>query len=180
MRQSVADIEQTKELVKKYITCLRHSWLPAYPHSWWVGEKLLRYWFSQVIVIAWLLHDIIEDSTMTREWLRELWYSDDVLSIVDVVTHDDSIMDNSEKRSAMMLRCIDIGSKDVRAVKIADFRDNIQDFEWCSLQHIQKMLLKRAPLFLYYGNLYFQGTKFYNDFMDEYRIQIKSYYNYFI
>ncbi len=174
------DIQQTEELVKKYITCLRHSWLPAYPHSWWVGKKLLHYWFSQEVVIAWLLHDIIEDSAMTLEWLRELWYTDEVISMVDIVTHDDTILDNSEKRSTMMLKCIDAESNDVRAIKIADFRDNIQDFEWCTMQHVQKMLLKRAPLFLYYGNRYFQGTQFYNDFMDEYRTQVRQYHNYFI
>jgi hypothetical protein len=80
----------------------------------------------------------------------------------------------------MMLKCIDAESNDVRAIKIADFRDNIQDFEWCTMQHVQKMLLKRAPLFLYYGNRYFQGTQFYNDFMDEYRTQVRQYHNYFI
>lgn len=173
-------IEETKELVKDYITCLRRSWLPAYPHSWWVGEKLLTYWFSQEVIISWLLHDIIEDSPMTLEWLRELWYTDEVISIVDIVTHDDTILDHSEKRSAMMLRCIDTQSKDIRAIKIADFRDNIQDFEWCSIQHIEKMLLKRAPLFIYYGNYHFQWTKFFNDFLEEYRKQIRWYYNYFI
>jgi hypothetical protein len=49
--------------------------------------------------------------------------------MVDIVTHDDTILDNSEKRSTMMLKCIDAESNDVRAIKIADFRDNIQDFE---------------------------------------------------
>lgn len=172
-------ILSTKKVVKQCITILRNSWEEAYLHSRSVWEKLERYWFPEHIVIAWLLHDIVEDSSMTFEILQEMWYHEQILTLVDYVTHDDSIEDRTAKREAMMARCTEYDSPQVRAIKLADYWDNICDFEWCSREFIEKMLIKRGSIFIYYGNKHFAGTAFYNDFMQDYRTQIQLFHGYF-
>lgn len=173
-------IDVARNLTKKHITILRKSWLPAYFHSRSVWDKLLMYWFPQDIIVAWILHDIVEDSDMTLSTLKDLWYSDYIVNLVDYVTHDDSILDKNNKRSTMMLRCIEGWSAEVWWIKIADYRDNITDFYWCSKEFVENMLLKKGPMFVYYGNKHYSGTVFYDEFMEEYRKQIKTYHNYFI
>lgn len=176
----IKDLQSTKLLVQEKITILRKWWHAAYLHSWWVWDKLQYYLFQKDVILAWLLHDIVEDSDMTFEELKKLGYSDTTLNIVLYVTHDELITDRDEKRNKMMMKCIEQESKDIWAVKIADFRDNITDFKWVSSLFIEMMLFKRWPLFVYFGNKYFSWTKFYNDFMDEYRNQVCSFQNSFI
>jgi hypothetical protein len=47
-------------------------------------------------------------------------------------------------------------------------------------EKLDVFLNKKCPVFVYYGNKYFWWTEFYNEFLERYFNQIKSYNQYFI
>lgn len=179
--------EQSKELIKEKIHWFRKGTkdlpkpIPNYIHSWKVYEALKTYGFDQDIQMAWLLHDIIEDGWMTLNELRELWYSDDILHLVDLATHDMTIDGSFEKRKKMLQRLIEEDNKDARAIKLADISDNLLECHLMpSKEKLERFLNKKCPVFVYYGNKYFGGTEFYNEFLERYFKQVKAYNEYFI
>jgi hypothetical protein len=118
---------------------------------------------------------------MNLKELRELGYSDKILYLVDLSTHNDSIDDGFERRQRMLERLIAEDNKSVWAIKLADISDNLLE---CHLmpnkEKLDKFLNKKCPVFIYYGNKYFGGTGFYSEFLDRYFKQMKAYNQYFI
>lgn len=53
---------------------------------------LRSYGFDETVQMAWLLHDIIEDWDTTLQELQEMWYPQDVLTLVDLATHDVTLL----------------------------------------------------------------------------------------
>lgn len=71
--------------------------------------------------IGALLHDVVEDSDVTLEELRELGFSAYVLHVVDALTKRPG-----EKYMDFIRRCHKAGPV-ARAVKLADISDNMED-----------------------------------------------------
>ena len=84
----------TQEMVEKTITFIknvhglvtRKSGVPYYTHPMAVAQILLEVTKDPSTIIAGLLHDVVEDSSVTLNQL-ELMYGAEVASIVDRVTH---------------------------------------------------------------------------------------------
>ena len=180
-------IEQSKELIKEKILWCRKGTekfpepILNYLHSWRVYEALQTHGFNEDVQMAGLLHDIIEDGEMTLEELRELEYSDIILHLVDLSTHDMIVDGSFEKWKKMLQRLIEEDNKNAWAIKLADISDNLLE---CHLmpnkEKLERFLNKKCPVFVYYGNKYFGGTEFYNEFLERYFGQIKEYNQYFI
>jgi hypothetical protein len=81
----------------------------------------------------------------------------------------------------MLARLMQEDNKQAWAVKLADISDNLTE---CHLmpkpEKKEKFLNKKCPVFVYYGNKYFWGTEFYNEFLERYYEQMKKYNQYFI
>jgi hypothetical protein len=81
----------------------------------------------------------------------------------------------------MLERIIQENDKNIRAIKLADISDNLTE---CHLMpdkdKLNIFLNKKCPVFVYYGNKYFGGTEFYNEFLERYFNQLKVYNQYFI
>jgi len=175
--------QQSIDLVKSTILWTRKGTedIPNYLHSLRVNESLKKYNFDEDTQMAWLLHDIIEDGWMTFEELKELGYSDEILHLVDLATHDMTINDSMEKRQKMLKRLMEENNKNAWAIKLADISDNLLE---CHLmpnkEKLDRFLNKKCPVFIYYGNKYFAWTEFYNEFLQRYYDQIKKFNDYFI
>ena len=68
---------------------------------------------------AALLHDVIEDTDVTFEILREMGYQEDVLVLLDLLTKRED-----ESHGAYMLRIIKSNNLSAMRVKLADLHDN--------------------------------------------------------
>ena len=176
-------IDQSIYLVKSKILWMR-KWtddVPAYLHSLRVYDSLKKYSFDEDTYIAGLLHDIIEDGWMTLWELKQLGYSETVLHLVDLSTHDMTVEWGFEKWQKMLKRLIQEDNKNAWAIKLADISDNLLE---CHLMpnkdNLERFLNKKCPVFIYYGNIYFGWTEFYNEFLERYFHQIKAYNHYFI
>lgn len=194
-KYSMTIIQQSKELVKSNIHWFRKGTLdaPRYFHSWRVYELLQKHGFDEDTQIAGLLHDIIEDSgkrdenwneiekQMTFGDIKKLWYSDTVLHLLDLATLATLPGDSYEKWERMLERVIQEDNKNARAIKLADISDNLTE---CHLipdkDKLDIFLNKKCPVSVYYGNIYFGGTEFYNEFLERYFRQMKKYNQYFI
>ena len=167
--------EQTENLVKERITWFR-KWtddIPNYTHSLNVRDLLRSYWFDETVQMAWLLHDIIEDWDTTIQELAEMGYPQDVLTLVDLATHNKETEDKFQRRKDMMKRLEEANNKSARAVKLADICDNVKQCHLMpNLEKKKRFLYEKCPYFVKQGNKRFWGTEFYQEFLYRYLKQM--------
>lgn len=163
-------------LVKSNIKGTR-KWIdePQYMHSIRVSDILCKHRTSYNVRLAWLLHDMIEDTDYTREDLKEIWFSDRVLDLVCLCSHDKTNPDTLGRRKDMVNRLIDSKDIDAWAIKLADITDNLKECHLLSSAALKRFLTIKAPVFIYYWNKYFWGTNLYKEFLEEYYKQYKDF-----
>lgn len=90
---------------------------PYIAHPVMVAHILEEYNFSECTVAAALVHDVLEDTEMSREVLvSEL--GEEVVRIVDAVSEDTSLP--WEQRKEQYVQTVILGSDECKAVSIAD------------------------------------------------------------
>ena len=167
--------ERTENLVKERITWFR-KWtddIPNYTHSLNVRDLLRSYWFDETVQMAWLLHDIIEDWDTTLQELAEMGYPQEVLTLVDLATHNKETEDKFQRRKDMMKRLEEANNKNARAVKLADITDNVNQCHLMpNFEKKKRFLYEKCPYFVKQGNKRFGGSAFYQEFLDRYLKQM--------
>lgn len=94
---------------------------PTAFHSIRVGTYLYENWYSEVICLAWFLHDILEDTETTKQEIEEM-FGKEVLEIVLANTKNMNIADKDARREDLIARCI--WTQEALIVKCADIMDN--------------------------------------------------------
>lgn len=102
---------------------------PILFHDIRVGVYLYERGYSRDIVLAGVLHDALEWSSISQEMLRD-GFGESVLALVLASTRDNSIPDGTEKTQELIQRCIQNG-QEALIVKTADILDS---FKWYSSQ----------------------------------------------
>lgn len=98
---------------------------PYIEHPKAVASILEKYGFSDEVIAAGLVHDVLEDSDISEAELRaEL--GDDVVDIVVAVSEDQSL--EWEDRKQQYIENVAEGSDEVKAVSVADKIHNAQSF----------------------------------------------------
>ena len=102
----------------------------ASDHSLRVAARLERHGFDGDVVLAGLLHDIVEDGDTTLIELRDLGYSTRTLEIVDLSSHDLGLhartsLEKDQRWARMVARLEESGNTDAWAVKVCDLIDNL-------------------------------------------------------
>lgn len=116
-----------EEKFRKALEFLRNSDIkspnkPAIPHDERVGEFLFQKGFEDGVVIAGILHDMLEWSSVSEAELREK-FGDTVTDIVRANSKDRSITDDYERKVDMVARCQGLGDK-AMAIRVADVFDS--------------------------------------------------------
>ena len=111
---------------------------PVLFHSVRVGVYLYENGYSDDIVLAGFLHDVLEFSPV-KEQILEQKFGQNVLKLIKACTKDDSISNAKEKTNELIKRCLDSG-QDALIVKTADILDsfkfyssqnNIEQLKYC-------------------------------------------------
>lgn len=97
---------------------------PLIPHDIRVGVYLYEHGYSEDIIVAGVLHDTLEFTSITEEMLREQ-FGDYVAEIVRACTKNRTIENSKEREQDLVQRCIDIGL-DALIVKAADTLDSFK------------------------------------------------------
>lgn len=95
---------------------------PVIPHLKRVGCYLFNKGFSDEVVTAGLLHDMLEWSTVSGETIRKK-YGKNILDIVKANTKNRNIVDERKRREDIFVRCKKLG-EEAYAVRAADVIDN--------------------------------------------------------
>ena len=137
------------ELVKTRIPGTRKgSEEPAYEHSLRIYKALQSYGYDEEVCLAGLLHDIVEDSTVTFEELEQLGFSDRVIQLVRWCSHDETIEDGDARWVMMMANLVEAKDADAWAIKVADVTDNLQSSHLLTADRARLMQQVKAPLIL--------------------------------
>lgn len=95
---------------------------PILFHDIRVGVYLYEHGYSRDVVLAGVLHDILEFTTVSPQVLQKE-FGDRVAELVMANTKDDSIKDPEKKTVELITRCITHG-QDALIVKAADILDS--------------------------------------------------------
>ena len=74
-----------------------------------------------------LLHDIVEDGGVPLEELRAAGFSERVVRLVDLCSHDAAIEGTDARWVVMIAQLVRAGDSDAWAIKVADLVDNLRD-----------------------------------------------------
>ncbi len=96
---------------------------PTLFHSIRVGMSLYSYGYPENLVIAGLLHDLVEDANITVKEI-ESEFGFEIAKLVEVETKDPSILDEMEKADHLIEKLLKYGD-DALIIKAADLIDNL-------------------------------------------------------
>jgi (p)ppGpp synthase/HD superfamily hydrolase len=114
------------KLIKERIPGTRKGSLEAaWVHSFRVSEHLARHGYQFEVILAGLLHDIVEDGNTPLKELSELGFSSRTVHLVDLSSHDDAVIDKDERWAQMVFRLEQANDCDAWAVKVCDLIDNL-------------------------------------------------------
>jgi len=97
--------------------------IPYIVHPFMIALLLTSYKFSETVVAAALVHDVLEDTDFSEEQLREEM-GEEVMAIIASVTNDDSL--SWEEKKKKYIETVRAGSDGAKAVATADKIHNAQ------------------------------------------------------
>lgn len=97
--------------------------LPFIIHPFMVAMKLAKYNFSDTIIAASLVHDVLEDTDYPEENLR-LELGDEVMEIVKAVTNNNTL--TWEEKKIRYVETVRTGLEGAKAVAVADKIHNLE------------------------------------------------------
>jgi (p)ppGpp synthase/HD superfamily hydrolase len=103
------------------------SQIPYILHPINVARILIECDASQELILAAILHDVVEDTPVTLEQVRAE-FGDDVASLVEATSEADK-KDTWENRKRAMLDLAETASQDVLLLELADRLDNIREIQ---------------------------------------------------
>ena len=138
-----------------------HNTKPVLFHSFKVAYKLYQYGYSEDVVIAAILHDLLEDTSVTKEDIK-VKFGESIANIVSAVSFDSNIKDKLEQARVMFQNCIDYGIEAV-ILKCADLIDNIDYVSFVKDKEKRDVLLAKYKLFLLMSENLIGNTEVYKE-----------------
>ena len=141
--------KQIEEAIKFLVFAIHGSGKnpkPVILHSVRVGLHLYNLGYDKDIVIAGILHDIVEDTNVKIEEV-ETKFGQKIAELVEANSVDENIEDKTERCQENFERCRKLG-KDALIVKAADFFDNLDYYDLASTKGLKKWLLGKLKHFI--------------------------------
>ena len=120
----------------------------AWIHSRRVSERLARHGYELDVILAGLLHDIVEDGNTSLHELLDLGFSSRTVQLIDLSSHDESIADKDERWAQMVYRLERANDSDAWAVKVCDLIDNLHGSIGLGLERRAVFFEVKAPTYL--------------------------------
>ena len=139
-------MDEALHYVAKKLSESGHNSKPVLLHSFKLGMSLYMNNYSEKVIIAGILHDLIEDTNVSGADI-EVKYGRKIREIVETVSFNPKIEDKLEQAKNMFTKCYNYGY-DALIVKCADLLDNINYVDLVEDVNIRNNLLKKYHLFL--------------------------------
>lgn len=168
------DPEEDEE-IERAITYLVHSFeesgenpKPVILHSIRVGMNLYNRGYEEQIVIASLLHDLIEDTGVTKDEIASK-FGVEVSDVVEATSFDREIEDYTDRYHDTLNRCFKMGREPV-VVKAADTLDNSNYYHLADSEELRKNLIEKMEFFIDRSEPYIGDERLHQDLQDRYSI----------
>lgn len=119
---------------------------PVLSHSFRVAELLYQLGYDKDIVIAAVLHDLIEDTDVTYEQLKRD-FSERIADIVQAVSFNPQIDDYLKQTKDIFDKCIGFGIEAV-VIKCSDLIQNIDFVQFVDDEQKRNKLLEKYKIFI--------------------------------
>lgn len=175
MRNPETD-KQIEEAIKFLVFAIHESGKnpkPVILHSIRVGLHLYNLDYDKDIVIAAILHDLIEDTDTKTEDV-EAKFGNKIATLVEANSFDESIQDKTEGYKENFERCRKAG-KDALIVKAADFFDNADYYNLASTDELTKCLLEKLKYFIDNSKDELKDEALYNELVKKYKMIAKTF-----
>lgn len=145
--QSSHRIEEAIKFLVHAVEESGHNPKPVVLHSIEVALYLRQLEiYSDEIVIGAVLHDVLEDTSVTREELQEE-FGEKVASMVGALSFDPNIKDRDERGKLGVDKCVGYG-KEAMIVKAADMFKNSDYIDFAPDQKTKEYVLGKIRYFL--------------------------------
>ena len=141
-----------------------HNKKPVVSHSIMVGTTLYHCGYSDEIVIAGILHDLIEDTDITYDDIKNE-FGEKVADIVQVVSFDDNI-DNKEEQTRELFGRVKKYGYEAIVVKCADLFCNLPFFVYVKKEEVIHYLKDKYHLFIDMFDNDLKGEKLYEAYLN--------------
>ena len=161
--------KQIEEAIKFLVFAIHESGKnpkPVILHSIRVGLHFYNLGYDKDIVIAAILHDVIEDTDTKTEDV-EAKFGNKIATLVEANSFDESIQDKTERYKENFERCHKAG-KDALIVKVADFFDNADYYNLASTDELTKWLLEKLKYFIDNSKDELKDEAIYNELVKKY------------
>lgn len=148
---------------------------PVIFHSLRVACKLAEVDASATIVTTAILHDLIEDTNVDFERIKNN-FGDDVATLVDAVSFRPNISDKEERYKEMFERTKNAGP-DALKIKCADILDNSSYYSFDLDQEHEKRLLNKLKYFLFIAELQIDTFPLFQLLKDRYQTLLTQFNN---
>lgn len=155
-------IENCISFIVESINKQGHNPKPVILHSIRVGMTLYEYNYSEDIVVAGFLHDILEDTDVKKDVIQKK-FGKYVTDLVVANSFDLNIKDSEKRYIDIFERCIKKG-EDALIIKTADLLDNLPYYNWPDDTYAKKKIaffIHKAKPFIFQEALF---QKFIYDF----------------
>ncbi len=114
-------------MVKERIQGMRKGTtdVPNWTHSFRVRDALIPGDLSHEAVLGGMLHDIVEDGNTSLKELHDMGFPDRVVALVDLCSHDTSVVESDARWVKMITRLVDAKDGEAWAIKVADLIGNL-------------------------------------------------------
>jgi len=143
-----------------------HNSKPVLSHSFRVADLLYQLDYNENVVIAAVLHDLIEDTDVVYEDIVGE-YGKTIADIVAAVSFDPQIEDYLEQAKKMFEACVEYGI-DAIVVKCSDLIQNIDFVQFVENLDKRRQLLSKYELFLDMTSNIIGETKLYQILQEKY------------
>ncbi len=139
------DLERAITFLVDSINTSGHNPKPVILHSIIVGMKLLEYGYRKELVIAGLLHDVLEDSDVNDTDIKSL-FGEEVTRLVKALTFKEEIGYDVKKYIQVVSNQKIKGGKDACIIDAADRLANIPYFPLAQNKELYDWLIKKGEL----------------------------------
>lgn len=141
---------------------------PVILHSVRVALNLEHYGYSTEMVIAALLHDLLEDSETTLKDI-ESQFGKDVAELIKANSYNRSIEDKKQRFIDTFNRCLRAG-KDALLIKVADILDNSDYYYLADDRAAYLGLVEKVKYFLDLSRKLLENEVIYKELSEKYKI----------
>jgi (p)ppGpp synthase/HD superfamily hydrolase len=139
-------MDDALHFVAKNLRETGHNPKPVLLHSFKISMTLYELNYSEDIIISSILHDLIEDTNITYDDIKNE-FGEKIANIVSAVSFNPQIDDKLEQAKEMFKKCHENGF-DALIVKCSDLLDNITFVNLVEDKNKRDILCKKYSLFL--------------------------------